>query len=86
MGFLSSVIFFLGSSQPLMCSKDMEDALKTFKEALSTEDDQEVYAATVDCAHAGVPSVVLGRLVREAGFEVSVALTVFRLYKEVKEG
>lgn len=63
----------------------MEDALKTFKEALATEDDQEVYAATIACAQEGVGSVTLGKLVREAGFPVDVALTVFHVYKEAKE-
>lgn len=64
----------------------MEQALETFKAALKTEDEQEVYAATVDCAREGVASATLGRLVREAGFSLNVALNVFNLYKEVKNG
>lgn len=62
----------------------MEDALKTFeKAALISEED--VFAATVGAARAGVPLVTLGKACRAAGLPARVALGVARLYREALE-
>jgi hypothetical protein len=64
----------------------MEKALETFKAAVATGDDQEVYAATCACAREGIASVTLGRLVKEGGFPLDVALNVLHLWTAASRG